>query len=80
MILVLPGAFLSAIGAFLAAYRDNQEKIQSANQRAQFERELRTKSDEIAGLNRQIAQSITGGDSYCYLRLSSIGPASALVS
>jgi hypothetical protein len=64
MLLVLGGAILSAAGACIATIRQNQEKLQSATQRAQFESELRAKSDEIASLNREIAASITGGDSF----------------
>jgi hypothetical protein len=63
-LIILGGAILSAMGAFLATVRQNQEKLQSATQRAQFESELRSKSDEIASLNREIAASITGGDSF----------------
>jgi hypothetical protein len=35
---------------------------------ADAQRDLRSKSDEIAELNRQISHSLTGGDSYCYIR------------
>ena len=63
-LLVLGGAILSAVGAFVVTVRQNQEKLKSASQRAQFESELRSKSDEIASLNREIAASITGGDSF----------------
>jgi hypothetical protein len=63
-LLVLAGAILSAVGAFVATVSQNQEKLRSATQRAQFESELRAKSDEIASLNREIAASITGGDSF----------------
>jgi len=59
-LLVLAGAILSAVGAFVVTVRQNQEKLKSASQRAQFESELRSKSDEIASLNREIAASITG--------------------
>ena len=76
MLLILLGTILSATGAFLATYKQNQEKAQSAVQRAQFESELRGKSDEIAELNRQISQSVTGGNSFCYVRLS-LGPTSS---
>ena len=41
-----------------------EEKLKSANKRARFETELRSKSHEIASLNREIAASITGGDSF----------------
>lgn len=73
MLLVLIGAVLSAVGAFWANYKQNQEKVQSAIERAQFEKELRAKSDEIAGLNKQIAQSVTGGDSFCNVKFL-LGP------
>lgn len=69
MVFVFLGALLSAVGGLFAAYRQNQEKLRSAVDRAAFEKELRAKSDEIAGLNRQISASIIGGDSYCYVRL-----------
>ncbi|MGO9019418.1 MAG: hypothetical protein ACLQVJ_13825 [Syntrophobacteraceae bacterium] len=72
MVLVLTGALLSASGAFWANYRQNQEKMLSANQRAQFEADLRAKSDEIAEINKQIAATVTGGDSFCYLMISNI--------
>lgn len=39
----------------------------SERQAAVFERDLRLKNEEIAELNRQIADTITGGDAYCYL-------------
>jgi hypothetical protein len=80
MILVLFGAILSAAGVFLATLRQNQEKAQSAVQRAQFESELRAKSDEIAKLNRTIAESITGGDSYCYVQLGNASRRGALLA
>ena len=80
MILVLLGAILSAIGVFLATVRQNQEKTQSAVQRAQFESELRAKSEEIAKLNRAIAESITGGDSYCYVQLGNASRHGALLA
>ncbi len=67
MILILLGAILSAIGAFVATYRQNEDKVQSASQRAQFETELRKKSEEITALNKTIAASVTGGDSFCYV-------------
>jgi hypothetical protein len=80
MILVLLGAILGAVGVFLATFRQNQEKVQSALQRAQFETELRAKSDEIAKLNHTIAESITGGDSYCYLQLGNANRNNALLA
>lgn len=53
---VVIGAFVSAGGA-----------LWSSGERTRFERELRDRSDEIAELNRRIAASVTGGDSFCYL-------------
>jgi hypothetical protein len=72
-IVVLVGAVITAIGAFWIA-------LKSENDRTLFERELRdrgdkltkvqeelkAKSDEVAELNRNIAASVTGGDSFCY--------------
>ena len=63
-IVVLVGVLITAIGAFL-----------SSSERTDFERELRKKSDEIAALNRQIAASVTGGDSFCYVQFGSLGVA-----
>ena len=54
--MVLIGALIASGGALL-----------SSSQQAQFEHELRAKTEEIAELNRTIAASVTGGDSYCYL-------------
>jgi len=59
--LILIGVILAAIGAFLAS-----------QQQGNFERELRAKSEEIAGLNREITNLVTGGDSFCYLAIGSI--------
>ena len=56
---ILIGAFIAAAGAFWASL-----------EQAQFERVLRTKSDEIAQLNTKIASAVTGGDSFCYLDLA----------
>lgn len=69
-ILILVGAILSAIGAFWASYMENQALTRAANERARFEKELRSKSEEISELNKTIAATITGGDSYCRLRIS----------
>jgi hypothetical protein len=55
-ILILIGALISATGAVLASIDQSKS-----------ERALRQKSDEIATLNKQISQSITGGDSFAYL-------------
>lgn len=57
MVLVFVGAILSAAGAFWTAAR----QVQSANQRAEFEKALREKTDEINELNKQIAANVTVG-------------------
>ncbi len=53
------GVIISALGALWAA-----------RQQGKSAEALRNKSDEIAALNREIAQSIIGGDSFCYLSVS----------
>ncbi len=55
-VLMFAGALISAFGA-----------IWAANQQSNSEKILRAKSDEIASLNKQIANSITGGDSFAYI-------------
>lgn len=60
---ILLGVFLAAIGAFWAS-----------QQQAGFERHLRIKSDEIATLNREIANLVTGGNSFCYITFASPDP------
>ena len=55
---MLTGAIIAACGAFWSAWE--QGRSQEA---------LAAKNDEIIQLNRQIAQSITGGDSFCYFDL-----------
>ena len=54
--LILLGVILSAIGAYLAS-----------TQQTQFEHELRKKSDEISGLNREIVNLVTGGGSFAFV-------------
>jgi hypothetical protein len=46
-----------------------QKKLQEnfQTERLNYERELRTKADEIATLNREIMGSVTGGDSFAFL-------------
>jgi hypothetical protein len=63
-IVVLIGALITASSTFW-----------SSSERTEFERELRGRSDEIAALNRQIAASVTGGDSFCYVEFGSLGVA-----
>jgi hypothetical protein len=57
--LIIIGVLLSAIGAFWAS-----------QQQAQFERDLRTRSDEISSLNKEIVNLVTGGKSYTYFIFS----------
>jgi hypothetical protein len=42
-------------------------QLKETGERLRYERELRIKADEIADLNRTIAGSVTGGDSFIYL-------------
>jgi hypothetical protein len=58
-------AFVVVFGALVAA----GGALWSEMERTKFERELRGKSDEIARLNREIMDSVTGGDSWCRLLL-----------
>jgi len=57
------GVILAAIGALWAS-----------QQQVGFERHLRAKSDEIANLNREIANIVTGGNSFCYITIASLDP------
>lgn len=61
IILSATGVILSGIGAFWAS-----------KQTANFEHELRIKSDEISELNKEIMKSVIGGDSFCYLTMMSL--------
>lgn len=68
-VLIFIGAFISAAGAMWAAQRQ-----------AISEKELRQKSDEVAELNKQIALSITGGDSFAYLIPTRVAPNAAVLT
>lgn len=57
-LVVFIGAAITAIGALWVSIRQSK-----------FDSELRQKNDEIAKLNHKIANSITGGESFCYLEL-----------
>lgn len=57
-LVVFIGAAITAIGALWVSIRQSK-----------FDSELRKKNDEIAKLNHKIANSITGGESFCYLEL-----------
>ena len=63
--LILIGVFLSAIGALWAS-----------QQQGEFERHLREKNEEIAQLNREVVNFVTGGKSFLYMAVSSIDPQS----
>lgn len=66
--LMLIAAILGAIGALWAS-----------RQQAQFERELRLKSEEIAQLNKKTLDAVTGGDSFCYLSIYPHGEKASLM-
>lgn len=53
------GAIIATTGAFWASVEQSKS-----------EKELRKKNEEIARLNQQIAQTVVGGDSYCYVEFS----------
>jgi len=65
-IIIFLGSALTILGVFWASSREQSEKVQSAKERAEFERELRKRSDEIASLNHDIAAYSRGEGSYCY--------------
>ncbi len=65
-LVIFIGAVIAGIGGFLA-YKQ-QTKYQE--ERVEYERQLRAKSDEVAELNRTSAATVTGGDSFCYLAFS----------
>jgi hypothetical protein len=56
-IFIAVGGLLSVVGALFAA-----------RQRAEYERVLRQKAEENAELTRQVAASVTGGDTFAYLQ------------
>lgn len=60
-VIIFIGVLISAFGALWASQRQ-----------ASFERNLREKSEEIARLNQELANSVIGGDSFCYLAV--LGP------
>ncbi|MEX2410285.1 MAG: hypothetical protein WD607_02750 [Candidatus Paceibacterota bacterium] len=57
-LVVFLGAVITAIGALWVSIRQSK-----------FDSELRQKNAEIAQLNHKITNSITGGESFCYLEL-----------
>jgi len=64
--IIFVGVILTALGGLWASQRLESEKDRSAQERSEFERELRKRSDEIASLNRGIAAYTKGEGSYCY--------------
>jgi hypothetical protein len=67
--LVFAGAILVALGSFWAAWRQSN-----------FNAEIREKNEEIARLQRENANTITGGDSFCWMGLSVPDPVTAAVA
>lgn len=63
-IIVVVGLVISAIGVLWAS-----------QQQASFNLNLLNKSEEIARLNQKLANSVSGGDSFCYLEVSSLDSA-----
>jgi hypothetical protein len=61
---------IAAVGAFLTTVRQAQERAAASESRAKAEADLRQKTEEIASLNRQLADLVTGGTAFCYLSLA----------
>lgn len=55
---------------FIAALIGAAGALWAAREQTVSERELKRKNEEIVELSRQIAYSLTGGNSYCYLAFS----------
>jgi hypothetical protein len=66
---VCAGAILVALGGFWASWRQSN-----------FNAEIREKNEEIARLQRENANAITGGDSFCWMGLSVSDPAAAAIA
>jgi hypothetical protein len=66
---VFAGAILVAIGGFWASWRQSN-----------FNAEIKEKNEEIARLQRENANAITGGDSFCWMGLSVPDPGTAAVA
>lgn len=56
-------SLLSMVGALMAA----RQQAKSAEQRGDLERQLKEKAEENVRLSREIAASVTGGDTFAYL-------------
>ncbi len=61
--LIFIGVIITAIGAYWAAIKQSE-----------FEHELRVRNDKIAELSQNAQNSVTGGDSFCYMRFRDVGP------
>lgn len=72
MLVVMIGAILSAVGSLWFNARQNAEKLSASKDREEFQTELKEKNEEIAKLNRKIAEAVTGGDSYCYVQFNPV--------
>jgi hypothetical protein len=62
-IVVLIGAIFVAAGGFWASYRQSN-----------FNMEIRAKNEEIAALQKDNADAITGGDSFAEAAFFDVGP------
>ena len=75
-LLAFIGVVLAGLGALATHLHESRQRDQHQDELRQRDRELQAKTDEISGLNRQIAEltqrnldTITGGNSFCYLRI-----------
>jgi len=69
-------AALGAVGAGVGTYLAQQDQTRlykglaaKSDEIASLDRDLAKKSEDIAELNRTIAALVTGGDSFCYLKI-----------
>jgi hypothetical protein len=69
-------AALGAVGAGVGTYLSQQDQTRlyqglaaKSDEIASLSRDVAKKSEDIAELNRTIAALVTGGDSFCYLKL-----------
>ena len=61
VVISVVGVVISGIGAFLASQQQTSSALNLLN-----------KSEEIARLNQELANSVIGGDSFCYLNVANI--------
>jgi hypothetical protein len=68
---VLVGAVIAAVGVFWADVQKNRQEIENLTRESGLHKELASKSDEIArksdeiaALNKELLNSVTGGDGY----------------